>query len=258
MPLSPGVARSAARRSLIAALSLAALAALAPGLDRRAVGLGEEGPPWRDQQFRPGSRNPRIDRSAKPRSKRKRAKSSKAKAKPARSGRRASSALARSPRPTPRSRSKRVIAAANRIRTLPYIWGGGHGRWQDSGYDCSGSVSYALHGARMLTSPLTSGSFETWGEAGAGPLDHDLRQRLARLHGRRRAAVRHRGRHQRDRTPLAPDHRRGGKRTLHRPPPDRLLAEARRPPKEKGRPQGRPFSQLGADQIRRLFCSSSR
>jgi hypothetical protein len=63
---------------------------------------------------------------------------------------------------------KRVIAAANRIRTLPYIWGGGHGRWQDAGYDCSGSVSYALHGARMLTTPLTSGSFETWGEAGAG------------------------------------------------------------------------------------------
>src|SRR5215470_12540912 len=54
---------------------------------------------------------------------------------------------------------KRVIAAANRIRTTPYIWGGGHGRWQDSGYDCSGAVSYALHGARMLTTPLTSGSF---------------------------------------------------------------------------------------------------
>ncbi len=63
---------------------------------------------------------------------------------------------------------KRVIAAANHIRTLPYIWGGGHGRWQDAGYDCSGSVSYALHGARMLATPLTSGSFETWGEAGPG------------------------------------------------------------------------------------------
>ena len=63
---------------------------------------------------------------------------------------------------------KRVIAAANHIRTLPYIWGGGHGRWQDSGYDCSGAVSYALHGGRLLTSPLTSGSFETFGEAGAG------------------------------------------------------------------------------------------
>jgi hypothetical protein len=61
-----------------------------------------------------------------------------------------------------------VIAAANHIRTLPYIWGGGHGRWQDSGYDCSGAVSYALHGGKLLTSPLTSGSFETFGETGAG------------------------------------------------------------------------------------------
>jgi len=63
---------------------------------------------------------------------------------------------------------KRVIAAANHIRTTPYIWGGGHGRWQDSGYDCSGAVSYALHGGKLLTSPLTSGSFETFGEAGPG------------------------------------------------------------------------------------------
>jgi cell wall-associated NlpC family hydrolase len=63
---------------------------------------------------------------------------------------------------------KRVIAAANHIRTLPYIWGGGHGRWQDSGYDCSGAVSYALHGGRLLTSPLTSGSFEAFGEEGSG------------------------------------------------------------------------------------------
>lgn len=63
---------------------------------------------------------------------------------------------------------KRVIAAANHIRTTPYIWGGGHGRWQDAGYDCSGAVSYALHGGKLLTSPLTSGSFETFGEAGPG------------------------------------------------------------------------------------------
>jgi cell wall-associated NlpC family hydrolase len=63
---------------------------------------------------------------------------------------------------------QRVIAAANHIRALPYIWGGGHGRWQDAGYDCSGAVSYALHGARMLTTPLTSGSFESWGEEGPG------------------------------------------------------------------------------------------
>lgn len=63
---------------------------------------------------------------------------------------------------------KQVIAAANRIRATPYIWGGGHGRWWDKGYDCSGSVSYALHGAKLLEAPLVSGSFMTWGEAGPG------------------------------------------------------------------------------------------
>ena len=63
---------------------------------------------------------------------------------------------------------KKVIAAANKIRTKPYIWGGGHARWWDSGYDCSGSVSFALHGGGFLTSPLPSGPMETWGSAGRG------------------------------------------------------------------------------------------
>ncbi|HEX3737709.1 MAG TPA: hypothetical protein VHV53_09220 [Solirubrobacterales bacterium] len=63
---------------------------------------------------------------------------------------------------------KRVIAAANHIRTTPYIWGGGHLRWASNGYDCSGSVSYALHGGKLLEAPLVSGSFMTWGEAGPG------------------------------------------------------------------------------------------
>ncbi len=63
---------------------------------------------------------------------------------------------------------KQVIAAANRIRATPYIWGGGHARWWDKGYDCSGSVSYALHGAKLLEAPLVSGSFMTWGEPGPG------------------------------------------------------------------------------------------
>ncbi|MGD9734052.1 MAG: hypothetical protein AB7V58_00335 [Solirubrobacterales bacterium] len=61
-----------------------------------------------------------------------------------------------------------VIAAANRIRTKPYLWGGGHGRWWDRGYDCSGAVSFALHAGRLLTTPLTSGSMAGWGAAGAG------------------------------------------------------------------------------------------
>jgi cell wall-associated NlpC family hydrolase len=63
---------------------------------------------------------------------------------------------------------RKVIEAANKIRTKPYIWGGGHGHWWDRGYDCSGSVSYALHGAGLLPSPLTSGSLESWGAAGSG------------------------------------------------------------------------------------------
>jgi len=63
---------------------------------------------------------------------------------------------------------KRVIAAANRIRSAPYVWGGGHARWWDRGYDCSGSVSYALHGGGLLEAPLVSGSFMTWGGPGPG------------------------------------------------------------------------------------------
>jgi hypothetical protein len=63
---------------------------------------------------------------------------------------------------------KRVITAANHIRTTPYIWGGGHLSWAATGYDCSGSVSYALHGGKLLEAPLVSGSFMTWGEPGPG------------------------------------------------------------------------------------------
>jgi len=63
---------------------------------------------------------------------------------------------------------KQVIAAANKIRTKPYIYGGGHGRWWDSGYDCSGAVSFALHGGKLLSTPMPSGSLESWGSAGKG------------------------------------------------------------------------------------------
>jgi cell wall-associated NlpC family hydrolase len=61
-----------------------------------------------------------------------------------------------------------VIAAGNAIATTPYKWGGGHGGWKDSGYDCSGSVSFALAGAGLMGSPLTSGGFMSWGDAGPG------------------------------------------------------------------------------------------
>jgi cell wall-associated NlpC family hydrolase len=63
---------------------------------------------------------------------------------------------------------KDVIAAGNAIATTPYKWGGGHGNWDDTGYDCSGSVSYALHGGGLLDSALVSGDFARWGAPGVG------------------------------------------------------------------------------------------
>lgn len=63
---------------------------------------------------------------------------------------------------------KQIIAAGNAIATKPYRYGGGHGKWQDTGYDCSGSVSYALHGAGLLDESMPSGGFMDWGDEGAG------------------------------------------------------------------------------------------
>jgi cell wall-associated NlpC family hydrolase len=62
----------------------------------------------------------------------------------------------------------RAIRAANRIAGRPYRWGGGHRRFDDSAYDCSGAVSFALHGARLVLSPLDSTAFMRWGAAGTG------------------------------------------------------------------------------------------
>jgi peptidoglycan hydrolase-like protein with peptidoglycan-binding domain len=63
---------------------------------------------------------------------------------------------------------KQIIAAGNEIAKKPYRYGGGHGKWRDTGYDCSGSVSYALHGAGLLDQSMPSGGFMKWGEAGPG------------------------------------------------------------------------------------------
>ena len=62
----------------------------------------------------------------------------------------------------------RVVAAADRIASKPYRYGGGHRRFRARGYDCSGSVSYALHGGGLLSSPLPSGAFRRWGAPGPG------------------------------------------------------------------------------------------
>ncbi len=63
---------------------------------------------------------------------------------------------------------KAAINAANMISTTPYIWGGGHGSWYSSGYDCSGAVSFALFGGGLLDRPLTSDELESYGEPGPG------------------------------------------------------------------------------------------
>jgi hypothetical protein len=63
---------------------------------------------------------------------------------------------------------KDIIAAANLIVSKPYRYGGGHAKFQDSGYDCSGSVSFALHGARLIKTPMDSSQLMHWGQGGAG------------------------------------------------------------------------------------------
>jgi peptidoglycan hydrolase-like protein with peptidoglycan-binding domain len=62
----------------------------------------------------------------------------------------------------------RVIAAGNEIASRPYVYGGGHGSFSSRGYDCSGSVSYALHGAGLISSPQDSTSLESYGSSGPG------------------------------------------------------------------------------------------
>ena len=62
----------------------------------------------------------------------------------------------------------RAVAAANRITRKPYKWGGGHGRWRDSGYDCSGTVSYVLHAAGLLDEARDSTGLMSYGKRGKG------------------------------------------------------------------------------------------
>jgi hypothetical protein len=164
MQLSPGVAGNAARRSFIAALSLAALAVLglalvaAPQASAKKViqggisssGLEAEIPESTDPETPLETETGELEEETVPGAKA-----------------RLVGTRAVAPASAPAA-VKSVIAAANRIRATPYIWGGGHASFRSTGYDCSGAVSYALHGGSLLTSPLTSGSFETWGEAGRG------------------------------------------------------------------------------------------
>ena len=63
---------------------------------------------------------------------------------------------------------QKIIQAGNAIAKFPYKWGGGHGAWRDDGYDCSGSVSFALAAAGLLDAPMASGGYINWGESGPG------------------------------------------------------------------------------------------
>ena len=92
---------------------------------------------------------------------------------------------------------KAIIAAGNQIASKPYKYGGGHGKWNDSGYDCSGSVSYALHGAGLLDKPAGLGRLRELGRLGPRPVGDHLHQGQPRLHGRRRHPLRHERSHAR-------------------------------------------------------------
>jgi cell wall-associated NlpC family hydrolase len=165
MPFAPGVARGAARRSPIATILIAVLAALAatllvaaPASAKRPLPGGVSARSGLEAEIPESTETPVETEAGETETEYETGTVGKA---------RLLGTRALAPAGAPAA-VKSVIAAANRISTLPYIWGGGHARWQDSGYDCSGAVSYALHGGRLLTTPLTSGSFETFGEAGPG------------------------------------------------------------------------------------------
>jgi hypothetical protein len=63
---------------------------------------------------------------------------------------------------------KRAIWAANQLRSKPYRYGGGHKSFDDRGYDCSGTISYALAAAGLISTPMSSTEFRSYGERGAG------------------------------------------------------------------------------------------
>ena len=86
---------------------------------------------------------------------------------------------------------QQAIWAANTIQDKPYKYGGGHAKIEDNGYDCSGTVSYALIHAGLLESPLPSGPFMRWGARGRGQWITVFANGGPRLRGDRRPAARH-------------------------------------------------------------------
>ena len=89
---------------------------------------------------------------------------------------------------------KKVIAAANEIRNKPYKYGGGHGRWKDRGYDCSGAGELRAAWRQVAQAPDRLERNGALRQEGQGAVDHGLRRPQPRLHRRRRTALRHGGR----------------------------------------------------------------
>ena len=139
---------------------------------------------------------------------------------------------------------KQIIAAGNAIAKKPYIYGGGHGKWQDTGYDCSGSVSYALHGAGLLDAPLPSGNFMSWGEKGPGQWVTHLRQRQPHVHGRRGPALRHQRPRRRTARAGTPSSRPSSGYTVVHPPGLCRHRTSRRGAEAAGVREARPPSHL--------------
>ena len=160
MPFVPGVAPVVARRSLIAALSLAALFAM--------IGATLVAAPAASAKVLPGGISARSGLEAEIPESTEEVPVETETGEVTQAGKAALvGTRAIAPLNAP-AMVKRVIAAANHIRSTPYVWGGGHGSFISTGYDCSGAVSYALHGGKLLSTPLTSGSLESFGEEGPG------------------------------------------------------------------------------------------
>jgi hypothetical protein len=100
------------------------------------------------------------------------------------------SGLAAAPADAP-PQVQNAIWAANELQEMPYKYGGGHRRFIDNGYDCSGTVSWALHFAGLLGSPLDSSSFMRWGERGPGQWFTVYTNPGPRVRRHRRPAARH-------------------------------------------------------------------
>jgi len=86
---------------------------------------------------------------------------------------------------------KNAIWATNSLRSKPYIWGGGHSSFNDRGYDCSGTVSFALHHAGVLAAPVPSSDFLHFGERGRGRWITIYSRPRPHLRGHRRPAARY-------------------------------------------------------------------